>query len=111
MIGHKHIAPNADTKVSGAAAVFDEGCMYLGRRKQAGPNMGIKRNEIAGVLKRWKIKSNRRGLPLNARCTVNVVACAVLSAQGRDNAASKNNPLRGSERYSPPRSKRSRRSA
>jgi hypothetical protein len=46
VIGHNHIAPDANTKVSCAAAVFDEGCMYLGRREQAGPNMGVKRYEI-----------------------------------------------------------------
>jgi hypothetical protein len=46
VIGHKHIAPNADTKVSGAAAVFDEDGMYVARREQADPNMGIKRHEI-----------------------------------------------------------------
>jgi hypothetical protein len=46
VIGHKYIAPNADTKVRGAAAIFDEDGMYLARREEAGPNMGIKRYEI-----------------------------------------------------------------
>ena len=46
VVGHEHIASNANTKVSGAAAVFDEGGMYLRCREQAGPNMGVERYEI-----------------------------------------------------------------
>ena len=46
VIRHKHVAANANTKISGAAAVFNEGCMYLRRREQAGSNMGIKCYEI-----------------------------------------------------------------
>jgi len=46
VIRHKHVAANANTKISGAAAVFNEGCMYLRRREEAGSNMGIKCYEI-----------------------------------------------------------------
>lgn len=46
VVWHEDISPDANPKVRGAAAVFHEGCMYLGTREQAGPNMGIKRNEI-----------------------------------------------------------------
>jgi len=46
VVWHKHVAPNANTKIAGAEAVFDEGCMYPGCREQAGPGMGVERYEI-----------------------------------------------------------------
>jgi len=44
VVWHKHVAPNANTKITGAEAVFDEDCMYPWCREQAGP--GVKRYEI-----------------------------------------------------------------
>jgi hypothetical protein len=80
VIGHKNVSPDTNTKIRGAAAVFDENLVYFGSCEQTCASVGIKRYEIDRPLNRWKIKSNRRGLSLNVRCTLDVVVCAVLSA-------------------------------
>ena len=88
MVGHEHIASNANTKVSDAAAVFDEGGMYLRCREQAGPNMGVERYEIDRRVE--ALEDQMQSWRLTFEHALHSECCSVrFGAQGQDNAASK----------------------
>ncbi len=46
VIGHEHVSPDPDAKVSCAPAIFDEGSVYFTFCEQAGARVSIKCHKV-----------------------------------------------------------------
>ena len=69
VIGHEHITPNADAKISCAPTIRDKGFVYFGFREQPRTRVSIECDKVNRYVGALKEQIQSRGLSLNTRRT------------------------------------------